>query len=72
MKKLHINVLFLSCVVIKLITSFYLINIHMSILVCAEAQLSPATFDPRKVDTKVLEASFEYFILLSARDDENR
>ena len=35
------------------------------------SQLSPEIFDPRKVDPKFLEASFEYFILLSARDDEN-
>ena len=35
-------------------------------------QLSPEIFDPRKVDPKFLEATFEYFILLSARDDENR
>ena len=36
-----------------------------------QAQLSHATFDPRKMDPKFLEASFEYFIHLSARDDEN-
>ena len=35
-------------------------------------QLSPDIFDPRKVDPKFLEANFEYFILSTARDDENK
>ena len=35
-------------------------------------QLSPDTFDPRKVDPKFLEVNFEYFIFSTARDDENR
>ena len=36
------------------------------------SQLSPEIFDPRKVDPKFLEANFEYFILSTARDDENK
>ena len=37
-----------------------------------DTQLSPEIFDPRKVDPKFLEANFEYFILSTARDDENK
>ena len=37
-----------------------------------QSQLSPEIFDPRKVDPKFLEANFEYFILSTARDDENK
>ena len=35
------------------------------------AQLSPETFDPRKMDANFLEANFEYFRLSTARDDKN-
>ena len=34
-------------------------------------QLSPETFDPRKMDANFLEANFEYFRLSTARDDKN-
>ena len=35
------------------------------------SQLSPETFDPRKMDANFLEANFEYFRLSTDRDDEN-
>ena len=35
------------------------------------SQLSPETFDPRKVVANFLEANFEYFRLSTARDDKN-
>ena len=36
------------------------------------SQLSPEIFDPRKLHPNFLEANFEYFILSTARDDENK
>ena len=35
------------------------------------AQLSPETFDPRKMDANFFEANFEYFRFSTARDDKN-
>ena len=35
------------------------------------AQLSPETFDPRKMDANFLEANFEHFRLSTARNDKN-
>ena len=34
-------------------------------------QLSPETFDPRKMDANFLEDDFERFVLSTVRDDEN-
>ena len=34
-------------------------------------QLSPEIFDPRKTDSKCLEANSEYFRFSTARDDKN-
>ena len=35
------------------------------------SQLSPETFDPRKMDANYLEANFEYFRLSATRDDKD-
>jgi len=35
-------------------------------------QLSPDTFDPRKMNSNFLDANFGYFRLSTARDDENK
>ena len=37
----------------------------------SNTQLSPETFDPRKMDANFLEANFEYFRLSTARDDKS-